>query len=172
VIAQVDAGAIEPALERFHGDAKTRRRLGRAQLLDIAQQHDLPMQGIQIRKSRGEQLGAASQGDSVLRIDYLREQVVLAAVEAGRPAAMSVDEPEALAANHREEPTRDRRSGAAERAEGTGCRPERLLDGVLNVFGRTADLQPETVNALAVHRDQLVQGADVASLSGREEGVS
>jgi hypothetical protein len=53
--------------------------------------------------------------------------------------------------------------------DGPRCRPESLLDGVLRVFGRTADLQAEPIDAMAVRCDEPVQSGNVARSGGIQE---
>src|SRR5689334_20420957 len=110
---------MEPALERIDRDPELCGGLGRAQLLDVTEQDDLAMDRIEIGERGCKQLDTSADREGVLRIDDLGDQLVLTSIEVRGPAALTLQQPQTLAANDREEPARDRGRRASERPDRT-----------------------------------------------------
>jgi hypothetical protein len=94
-------------LERVDRDTEPLGGFGRAQLLDVAQQHHLAMERIEIAERSRQQLDALTERDRVVRVDDLSKQVFAYPWRPGR-LAMALEQTKTLAPHDREQPARDR----------------------------------------------------------------
>src|SRR6185503_4899537 len=109
-IAQAAARAMEATLEGIDGDPEPSSSFRRAQLLDMTEKDDFPVERIEARDGVGDEARAPTSHGGLLGVDEIaREQV--RSVERSRRAAMHFAEPEALTPDDGEEPARDRRCG-------------------------------------------------------------
>jgi hypothetical protein len=164
VLAQRQAGAVQPALERGDLDADHARGFLRAQPLDVAQDQHFALLVRQRRDRAGERrrdlVGVGLAVGRRRRIGHL-----LVDRARGMHAAALLD---AEASGDLVKPRRER--GVAAEARQVAERGEhRLLQDLARRLLVAAHAQPEAVDRLLVPREQLVDGDAVAGAGGVDQ---
>ena len=157
---------MQTTLQRLHADAELLRRFGSSQALDVPQQQDLAVRGLELRQCVREEAPQLGVGDLVIErlLDRHGQHVgeILRVVTVRSEHAMTP------VAHDGEEPRSDRR-GATEATQRAGGRPQRFLHRVFCVFGGTTETQPVAKNCVAMQREQALERLALSGLRRVEQ---
>ena len=167
LLAQLRAGAVQPALERPHLEAGDGGCLLGGETLDVAQDDDLPRGFGQREDGRLEQRADLAGFGAVVRTLFGRFDLPdFGLVEREVPLRFSCSAPPALqaeAARDLVEPGGERRV-AAELVQALEGGDERLLQHVARRLFAPAHAQAEAVHLLLVALEQLLDGGGISRL--------